>query len=194
MTEIDVPIEIGRLQRFLVEHGWQTGFDPLERKPRKKERAAVVGSGPAGLACAAELAKEGFEVTVLEAKAKAGGILRYGVPEFRLSAEFLDREIEDIERLGVRIRCRSRVENDACSCRPGGKHGRTTCLNGYLELEQTDLRSAENRRIRTLLRPCHIRPTNDGNRILRGSIDMNQGDTGFLIGHDDDVLIRHFEH
>ena len=108
-TEIEKPIEIGKLQRFLVEHGWETGFNPLEKVPLKKEKVAIVGSGPAGLSCAAELAKAGFRVTVFEAREKVGGVLRYGVPEFRLSSEFLDREIEDITNLGVKIKCNSRI-------------------------------------------------------------------------------------
>ena len=110
-TEIDKPIEIGKLQRFLVEHGWETGFKPLESVPLRKEKIAVVGSGPAGLSCAAELSKAGFKVTVFEAREKVGGVLRYGVPEFRLSSEFLDREIEDVTNLGVKIKCNSRISS-----------------------------------------------------------------------------------
>jgi NADPH-dependent glutamate synthase beta subunit-like oxidoreductase len=112
-TEIDRPIEIGKLQRFLVEHGWSTGFDPLQRGARRKVRVAVVGSGPAGLACAAELAQAGVQVTIFEARARPGGVLRYGVPMFRLTDEFLDRELQDVERLGVKIKCDARIK-------PGG--------------------------------------------------------------------------
>ena len=65
----------------------------------------MVGSGPAGLSCAAELAKAGFQVTVFEAKAKAGGVLRYGVPAYRFAEEFLDRELKDLESLGVGFKC-----------------------------------------------------------------------------------------
>jgi dihydropyrimidine dehydrogenase (NAD+) subunit PreT len=108
-TEIDTPIEIGKLQRFLVEHGWETGFNPLTRNPRRKEKIAIIGSGPAGLSCAAELGKTGFQVTVFEARENAGGVLRYGVPEFRLNGEFLDREIVDITNLGVNIKCNTRI-------------------------------------------------------------------------------------
>jgi len=108
-TEIDRPIEIGKLQRFLVEYAWETGFDPLRKGAKRKEKVAIVGSGPAGLSCAAELARAGFDVTVFESKEKPGGVLRYGVPEFRLNSEFLDREMEDIKKLGVKIRCKSRI-------------------------------------------------------------------------------------
>jgi glutamate synthase (NADPH/NADH) small chain len=111
-TEIDRPVEIGKLQRYLVELGWETGFDPLEKAEPNNIKVAIVGSGPAGLTCAGELAKAGFNVTVFEAKAKPGGVLRYGVPEFRLSSEFLDREIKDIKKLGVKIKCNTKIEKD----------------------------------------------------------------------------------
>jgi len=98
-------IRIGKIQRALVEHGWETGFNPLEKSAPRKEKIAVVGSGPAGLSCAAELAKAGFKVTVYEAKKKAGGVLRYGVPAYRFDPSFLERELKDLESLGVKIQC-----------------------------------------------------------------------------------------
>ncbi|MEW6558460.1 MAG: FAD-dependent oxidoreductase [Elusimicrobiota bacterium] len=118
-TEIDRPINIGKLQRFLVEYAWQIGFNPLikkrlsrteHKKPTTTNRIAVIGSGPAGITCAAELAKEGYDVTVFESNKKPGGILRYGVPSFRLSEDFIDREIKDITALGVQIKCNSSVK------------------------------------------------------------------------------------
>jgi len=108
-TEIDRPVEIGKLQRFLIEYGWETGFNPLKNTAGKKAEVAIIGSGPAGLSCAAELAKAGINVTIFEKKEKPGGVLRYGIPEFRLSSKFLDREIEDIRMLGVKIKCNSKI-------------------------------------------------------------------------------------
>ncbi len=102
---LDRPIQIGKIQRFLVEHSWKIGFNPLEKGPARKEKIAVVGSGPAGLSCAAELAKAGFQVTVYEARPKAGGVLRYGVPSYRFSPDFLDRELQDLTSLGVTLQC-----------------------------------------------------------------------------------------
>lgn len=106
---LDRPIQIGKIQRFLVEHSWQIGFNPLEKGPARKEKIAVVGSGPAGLSCAAELAKAGFQVTVFEARAKAGGVLRYGVPSYRFSPDFIDRELKDLTSLGVKLQCNKPV-------------------------------------------------------------------------------------
>ncbi len=114
-TEIDRPIQIGKLQRFLVEHSWELGFDPLipgKSMTKKDDKVAVIGSGPAGLSCASEVARKGYQVTVYEGRDKPGGVLRYGVPQFRLNAEFLDRELEDIKKLGVSFQCGRRIEKD----------------------------------------------------------------------------------
>ncbi len=108
-TGLDHPIEIGKLQRFLVEHGWATGFAPLQKGKRRKGKVAVVGSGPAGLSCAAQLARAGYAVTIFEAKDAPGGVLRYGVPEFRVGRDFLERELKDVTDLGVQIKCGKRV-------------------------------------------------------------------------------------
>jgi NADPH-dependent glutamate synthase beta subunit-like oxidoreductase len=107
---IDRAIEIGKIQRFLVEQSWKTGWnisaDLAGEKPAARpEKIAVVGAGPAGLACAAELAKQGYPVTVFEARPEPGGVLRYGVPAFRFAAGFLGRELADVESLGVKFQC-----------------------------------------------------------------------------------------
>jgi glutamate synthase (NADPH) small chain len=98
---IDRPIDIGGLQRFLVELGWQMGFKPLKPAPANGIRAAVVGAGPSGLACAAALALDGFAVTVYDRLSAPGGIPRHVIPEHRYQGEVLPREIEDIAALGV---------------------------------------------------------------------------------------------
>ncbi|MBI5881910.1 MAG: FAD-dependent oxidoreductase [Elusimicrobia bacterium] len=111
---IDTPIRIARIQRFLVEHAARIGFKPLEapasrEKGADKARVAVVGAGPAGLSCAAELAKAGVAVTVFEARPEPGGAMRYGVPAFRLSRELLRSEVSDVKALGVEIKCSSPI-------------------------------------------------------------------------------------
>jgi len=115
-TGIDRPIRIGQIQRFLVEHAKAIGFrafDPshFRRPAPRTERIAVVGAGPAGIACAAELAKEGFSVTVFESRARAGGVLRYGVPPFRFGDDFLDSELEDLKDLEVEFRFSKAISN-----------------------------------------------------------------------------------
>ena len=107
---IDRAIRIGRIQRALVEHGWESGFNPLPEPALSGPEVAVVGAGPGGLSCAAELAKAGLRPIVFEALPEPGGVLRYGVPESRFSLEFLNRELEDVKRLGVRFECNTRIE------------------------------------------------------------------------------------
>jgi homotetrameric NADPH-dependent glutamate synthase len=95
------PVAIGRLERFVGDHGRVPVEHPA---PTGLGRVAVVGSGPAGLACAADLARAGAVVVVLEALHVAGGVLRYGIPAFRLPREIVDREVERLVELGVEIR------------------------------------------------------------------------------------------
>jgi glutamate synthase (NADPH/NADH) small chain len=105
----DRPIQIGKIQRFLIEHSWQRGFKVFSKPAKRGEKIAVVGSGPGGLSCAAELAKDGYQVTVFEAKPEPGGVLRYGVVSYRFDMSFLEHEMEDIRELGVKFKCNSAV-------------------------------------------------------------------------------------
>lgn len=98
------PVAIGKLERFVADYErLHDAFDGFIVKDKKKEKVAVVGSGPAGLTCAAELAKLGYNITIFEALHAAGGVLRYGIPEFRLPKSILDAEIENVKKLGVEI-------------------------------------------------------------------------------------------
>ena len=94
------PVGIGRLERFVGDHG---KVQTPTVAPSRGKKVAVVGSGPSGLACAADLARDGVDVTVLEALHVTGGVLRYGIPSFRLPREIIDREIQGLIDLGVRI-------------------------------------------------------------------------------------------
>lgn len=108
---IDKPIDIGRIQRYITDFEDSVKMDILEKKPANGKKVAVVGSGPAGLSTAGYLALEGFDVTVYEKEAKAGGFLRYGIPEYRLPTPVVDKEIKRIEKLGVKILCNSPIED-----------------------------------------------------------------------------------
>lgn len=98
------PVGIGRLERFVADYELAHGSEPAERMPSTGKKVAVVGSGPAGLTAAGDLAKMGHEVTVLEALHVAGGVLMYGIPEFRLPKDTVQKEIKKIIELGVEIK------------------------------------------------------------------------------------------
>jgi NADPH-dependent glutamate synthase beta subunit-like oxidoreductase len=106
----DRPVQIGAIQRFLIEHSWDRGFKVFEKPEPRSEKIAVVGSGPGGLSCAAELAKDGYQVTIFEARPEPGGVLRYGVVSYRFDMDFLEREMEDIKALGIQFQCNSPIE------------------------------------------------------------------------------------
>ena len=102
------PVAIGKLERFVADYSRQEGKPAAENagasKAKNGHKVAVIGSGPAGLACASDLAKWGYDVTVFEALHKAGGVLEYGIPEFRLPKDkVLKHEIDDVRALGVKI-------------------------------------------------------------------------------------------
>lgn len=108
------PVAIGKLERFVADHNagnslegasvQVSGGETLKETAEAKAKVAVIGSGPAGLACASDLAKKGYEVTIFEALHKAGGVLEYGIPEFRLPKDtVLKREIDSVRALGVKI-------------------------------------------------------------------------------------------
>jgi len=98
------PVAIGRLERYVADWDRNRPLDkrvPAHISQSNRKRIAVVGSGPAGLACAGELAQHGFEVTIFEALHASGGVLAYGIPEFRLPKAILNDEIASLERAGV---------------------------------------------------------------------------------------------
>jgi homotetrameric NADPH-dependent glutamate synthase len=99
------PVAIGRLERFVADCAMGRGWDevPSTGAPAPT-KAAIIGSGPAGLACAGELARNGVKVTIFEALHVAGGVLKYGIPEFRLPDVIIDAEIENLKKMGVEIR------------------------------------------------------------------------------------------
>jgi glutamate synthase (NADPH/NADH) small chain len=98
------PVAIGKLERFVADYELKNNlFTPPPIKEQRPEKVAIVGSGPSGLTCAAELAQRGYQVTIFEALHAVGGVLRYGIPEFRLPKEILDLETNRIKALGVEI-------------------------------------------------------------------------------------------
>lgn len=99
----DEPVAIGRLERFVADWHLANSSEVAEKPESNGIKVAVVGAGPAGLTCAADLAKLGYEVTIFEAFHKAGGVLVYGIPEFRLPKAIVQKEVDNLEALGVKI-------------------------------------------------------------------------------------------
>lgn len=98
------PISIGKLERFVADWAREKGIKPEGAKEKKGKSVAVIGSGPAGLTCAGDLAKLGYDVTIFEALHEPGGVLVYGIPEFRLPKKaVVAKEIENVKALGVKI-------------------------------------------------------------------------------------------
>ena len=100
------PISIGKLERFVADYSREHGYVPKKPETTNGKKVAIIGSGPAGLTCAGDLAKLGYEVTIFEALHEPGGVLTYGIPEFRLPKdEVVQKEIDKVRKLGVKIEC-----------------------------------------------------------------------------------------
>ena len=97
------PVAIGRLERFAADWDMKNGKNEVVKPESNGHKVAVIGAGPAGLTCAGDLAKKGYEVTIFEAFHNAGGVLVYGIPEFRLPKAIVQKEVEGLEKMGVKV-------------------------------------------------------------------------------------------
>ncbi|MDU7253144.1 MAG: NADPH-dependent glutamate synthase [Clostridium sp.] len=98
------PVAIGKLERFVADWSRKNNVDLSKTEEKKNKKVAVIGSGPAGLTCAGDLAKKGYDVTIFEALHEPGGVLVYGIPEFRLPKDtVVKHEIDNVKKLGVKI-------------------------------------------------------------------------------------------
>lgn len=102
-------VAIGRLERFVGDTAIKEGWSNIPYIEANRFRVGIVGSGPAGMACAADMAKAGCEVTVYEAFHQPGGVLRYGIPDFRLPNAVIDAEIDNLKKLGIKFECNTLV-------------------------------------------------------------------------------------
>src|SRR5690348_841974 len=109
----DNPVTIKTIECAIVDRGWQEGWIvPLVPARRTGRQVAVVGSGPAGMACAQQLARAGHAVTLFEKADRIGGLLRYGIPDFKMEKHLVDRRIAQMEAEGVTLRTRVEVGRD----------------------------------------------------------------------------------
>ena len=104
-------ISIGSLERYVADEAMKNNLSTVIKVPKKNKNIAIIGSGPSGLTCAGDLAKAGFNVTIYEVLHKAGGVLTYGIPEFRLPKSVVKKQIESLEKLGVKIKLNVPVGN-----------------------------------------------------------------------------------
>ena len=102
--KVGEPVAIGALEAFAGDHEASVGYEKFEVKEKSGKRVAIVGSGPAGISCAADLLRYGHEVVIFEALHEPGGVLIYGIPEFRLPNETVKRELEFLKEMGAEIR------------------------------------------------------------------------------------------
>ena len=110
--KVDEPISIRYLKRFMADYELKNGRPKAQPLPiTKKQKVAVIGSGPTGIACAYDLVRMGYPVTVFEAAPETGGLLRYGIPEYRLPKKIVDEEIGYVQELGVEIKVNTAVKS-----------------------------------------------------------------------------------
>lgn len=102
LKNVDKAVAIGRIERFVADYNSEDETVPEVKAPTGK-KVCIVGSGPAGIACAADVRREGHEVVMYEALHKTGGVLSYGIPEFRLPKKLVEKEIRKLEKMGIRI-------------------------------------------------------------------------------------------
>ena len=112
----DDPVTIKQVEKQIIDHAWKKGWIGPEIAPRKTgKKVAIVGSGPAGLACAQQLARAGHDVTVFERADRIGGLLRYGIPDFKMEKHLIDRRMEQMSAEGVTFRPSVNVGFDVTS-------------------------------------------------------------------------------
>lgn len=105
-------IHVGKLERFIADFDGNMGLIRENLLPKTRGKIAVIGSGPAGLTIAGDLARQGFNVEIFEMEPEPGGVLMFGIPEYRLPKEIVRREIKKIEELGVVFHCNTTVGKD----------------------------------------------------------------------------------
>lgn len=112
LSKKKTPVKIGKIENFIANYAYENNLIDTNKNNSNLGNVAIIGSGPSGLSCAYILAKEGFNVDIYEMEEKAGGILSYGIPSFRLSPNTVNREIEKLKKLGIKFILNSKLGKD----------------------------------------------------------------------------------
>ena len=208
------PVAIGKLERFVADYSATTGANPVEAPAAPapgRAKVAIIGSGPAGLACASDLAKKGYDVTIFEALHKAGGVLEYGIPEFRLPKDtVLKREIDAVKALGVKIETDVIVGRTVTIDQLMGKEGYKAVfvgtgaglpkfmgipgenLNGVFSANEFLTRN----NLMKAFREDHLTPIHAGKKccvVGGGNVAMDAARTALRLGADTTIVYRRTE-
>ena len=208
------PVAIGKLERFVADYSATTDTNPVEAPAAPapgRAKVAIIGSGPAGLACASDLAKKGYDVTIFEALHKAGGVLEYGIPEFRLPKDtVLKREIDAVKALGVKIETDVIVGRTVTIDQLMGKEGYKAVfvgtgaglpkfmgipgenLNGVFSANEFLTRN----NLMKAFREDHLTPIHAGKKccvVGGGNVAMDAARTALRLGADTTIVYRRTE-
>ena len=208
------PVAIGKLERFVADYSATTDTNPVEAPAAPtpgRAKVAIIGSGPAGLACASDLAKKGYDVTIFEALHKAGGVLEYGIPEFRLPKDtILKREIDAVKALGVKIETDVIVGRTVTIDQLMGKEGYKAVfvgtgaglpkfmgipgenLNGVFSANEFLTRN----NLMKAFREDHLTPIHAGKKccvVGGGNVAMDAARTALRLGADTTIVYRRTE-
>lgn len=177
-------IRVGKLERFIADFDGDMGLIRENLLPKTRGKIAVIGSGPAGLTIAGDLARQGFNVEIFEMEPEPGGVLMFGIPEYRLPKDIVRREIKKIEELGVVFHCNTTVGNDELTIDKLFELGYDAIFMGTgtgrpqkLEIPGSDLKGV--RQAIWFLRRVSL--YNEGN-MSRDEIVVHEGDRVFVIG------------
>ena len=176
------PVSIGKLERFVADTARENGIKPKTAAEKNGKKVAVIGSGPAGLTCAGDLAKLGYDVTIFEALHAAGGVLSYGIPEFRLPKDkVVAAEVENVKALGVKIETNVVI-------------GKSVKIDELMEEEGFEFLTRNN--LMKAFKEGYETPISKGKKVVvvgGGNVAMDAARTALRLGAETHIVYRRSE-